>query len=173
MGADVVFVTGPTNVSHPQGAKVIAIESAKEMHKAVFSNEPYDVAICAAAVSDWHVENNSNKKMKKKNESSNPQISLKENPDILNDISKSKNRPSLVIGFAAETEQLTKNAREKLTSKGCDLIIANKISKNTPVFGKENNEVTIISNANIQKWHRMTKAEIGRKLALLIAKHYG
>ena len=172
MGADVVFVTGPTNVSHPQGAKVIAIESAKEMHKAVFSNGPYDVAICAAAVSDWHVENNSNKKIKKKNEPSNPQISLKENPDILTDITKSKNRPSLVIGFAAETEQLTKNAREKLATKGCDLIIANKISRNAPVFGKENNEVTIISNSYIQKWHKMTKVEIGRKLALLIVKHY-
>ena len=172
LGAEVVFVTGPTKVFHPIGAKVIPIESAKEMYKAVFSNGPYDIAVCAAAVSDWHVQNDSNKKIKKKTVSSEPSIFLKENPDILADLSKCKNRPSLVIGFAAETDDLAKNAKEKLTSKGCDLIVANKIEKNSSVFGNENNEVTIITNDYIKKWAKMTKNEIGRKLGQLIVEYY-
>ena len=172
LGAEVVFVTGPTNVSHPIGAKIIPIESAKDMHKAVFSNGPYDVAICAAAVSDWHVQNNSDRKIKKTNASTGPQIFLKKNPDILADLSKSKNRPSLVIGFAAETEQLTKNAKAKLASKGCDLIIANKINEKFSVLGDENNEVTVISNEYTKKWSKMTKIEIGKKLGQLIVKYY-
>ena len=171
LGAEVVFVTGPTNVSHPIGAKIIPIESAKDMYKAVFSHGPYDVAICAAAVSDWHVQNDSSTKIKKQNTNINPHIALKENPDILADLSKSKNRPGLVIGFAAETEQLTKNAKEKLISKGCDLIVANKIEKKSSIFGTKNNEVTIITNDYMEKWPEMTKTEIGEKLGQLIVKY--
>ena len=172
LGAEVVFVTGPTNVSHPIGAKIIPIESANDMYKAVFSNGPYDVAICAAAVSDWHVQNDSSRKIKKKDTNSNPHIALKENPDILADLSKSKNRPGLVIGFAAETEQLTKNAKEKLIFKGCDLIVANKIEKKSSIFGTKTNEVTIITSDYMEKWPKMTKTEIGEKLGQLIVKYY-
>ncbi len=171
LGAEVVFVTGPTNVSHPIEAKIIPIESAKDMYKAVFSNGPYDVAICAAAVSDWHVQNDSSRKIKKKDSNSKPNIELKENPDILAELSKSKNRPGLVIGSAAETEQLTKNAKEKLISKGCDLIVANKIEKKSSIFGAKNNEVTIITNDYMEKWPEMTKTEIGEKLGQLIVKY--
>mgnify|MGYP001162519585 FL=1 len=171
LGAKVIFITGPTNVPHPIGAKIIPIESAKDMHKAVFSNGPYDIAICAAAVSDWYVQNNSNRKIKKKDGATVPHISLMENPDILADLSKSKTRPSLVIGFAAETEQLAKNATEKLKSKGCDLIIANKIAKKSSPLGSENNEVTIIANTYIKKWTKMSKVEIGKKLSQLIIEY--
>jgi phosphopantothenoylcysteine decarboxylase/phosphopantothenate--cysteine ligase len=172
LGASVTFVTGPTNVPHPSGAKIISIESAREMHKAVFSNGPYDVAICAAAVSDWYIKNTSSKKIKKKDLSSSPQFSLEKNPDILEDLSKGAKRPDLVIGFAAETEELVKNAKEKLKSKGCDLIVANKIEKDSTVFGSENNEVSIITNTDTKHWDQMSKAKIGIKLGDLIAKHY-
>ena len=172
LGAEVVFVTGPTNVSHPIEAKIIPIESAIEMHKAVFSNGPYDIAICAAAVSDWHVQNESDKKIKKTDTTTVPHISLEKNPDILADLSKSKNRPGLVIGFAAETEQLVKNGKEKLMSKGCDLIIANKINEKFSILGHENNEVTIITNDYTKKWPKMTKVEISKKLGQLIVEYY-
>ena len=172
LGASVTFVTGPTNIPHPLGAKIISIESAREMHRAVFSNGPYDVAICAAAVSDWYIKNTSSKKIKKKDLSSSPQFSLEKNPDILEDLSKGAKRPDLVIGFAAETEELVKNAKEKLKSKGCDLIVANKIEKDSTVFGSENNEVSIITNTDTKHWDKMSKAKIGIKLGDLIAKHY-
>ena len=172
LGASVTFVTGPTNVPHPSGAKIISIESAREMHRAVFSNGPYDVAICAAAVSDWYIKNTSSKKIKKKDLSSSPQFSLEKNPDILEDLSKGAKRPDLVIGFAAETEELVKNAKEKLKSKGCDLIVANKIDKDSTVFGSENNEVSIITNTDTKHWDKMSKAKIAIKLGDLIAKHY-
>ena len=142
------------------------------MHRAVFSNGPYDVAICAAAVSDWYIKNISNKKIKKKDLSSPPQFSLEKNPDILEDLSKGAKRPNLVIGFAAETEELVKNAKEKLRSKGCDLIVANKINKDSTVFGSEHNEVSIITNTDTKHWDKMSKAKIGIKLGDLIAKHY-
>ena len=172
LGANVTFVTGPTNLPHPLGAKIISIESAREMHRAVFSNGPYDVAICAAAVSDWYIKNISNKKIKKKDLSSSPQFSLEKNPDILEDLSKGAKRPNLVIGFAAETEELVKNAKEKLKSKGCDLIVANKINKDSTVFGSEHNEVSIITNTDTKHWDKMSKYKIGIKLGDLIEKHY-
>ena len=166
-GAKITFVTGPSNVDKPVGAKIINVETAKEMHNAVFKNGPYDIAICAAAVSDWYIDNKSSIKIKKSSLKT-PKISLKENPDILADLSKSKDRPELVIGFAAETDQLLKNAKSKLIEKGCDIIIANKINKKSPVFGSLENKVSIISNKKTQNWPKMSKAEIGEKLAELI-----
>ena len=144
-GAEVIFVTGKSTYEKPLGAKIINVESAREMYDAVFKNGPYNVAICAAAVSDWYVDNKNSKKIKKSFLKS-PQISLKENPDILSDISKSKNRPELVIGFAAETDDLIKNAKSKLNQKGCDIIVANKIDNKSSVFGNLENKVSIISN---------------------------
>ena len=169
-GADVIFVTGKSSYEKPLGAKIINVESARDMYDAVFKNGPYNVAICAAAVSDWYVENKYSKKMKKSFLKS-PQISLKENPDILSDISKSKNRPELVIGFAAETDDLIKNAKSKLNQKGCDIIVANKIDNKSSVFGNLENKVSIISNDKTVHWPKMSKAEIGEKLSDLIENH--
>ena len=171
-GAKVTFITGPSNIEKPLGAKIINVETAREMYDAVFRNGPYNIAICAAAVSDWYIKNTSSKKIKKKDLSSSPQFSLEKNPDILEDLSKGVKRPDLVIGFAAETEELVKNAKEKLKSKGCDLIVANKIDKDSNVFGSENNEVSIITNTDTKHWDKMSKAKIGIKLGDLIAKHY-
>ena len=169
-GAEVIFVTGKSTHEKPLGAKIINVESAREMYDAVFKNGPYNVAICAAAVSDWYVDNKNSKKIKKSFLKS-PQISLKENPDILSDISKSKNRPELVIGFAAETDDLIKNAKSKLNQKGCDIIVANKIDNKSSVFGNLENKVSIISNDKTVHWPKMSKAEIGEKLSDLIENH--
>lgn len=169
-GAEVIFVTGKSTYEKPLGAKIIHVESAREMYDAVFKNGPYNVAICAAAVSDWYVDNKNSKKIKKSFLKS-PQISLKENPDILSDISKSKNRPELVIGFAAETDDLIKNAKSKLNQKGCDIIVANKIDNKSSVFGNLENKVSIISNDKTVHWPKMSKAEIGEKLSDLIENH--
>ena len=169
-GAEVIFVTGKSTYEKPFGAKIINVESAREMYDAVFKNGPYNVAICAAAVSDWYVDNKNSKKIKKSFLKS-PQISLKENPDILSDISKSKNRPELVIGFAAETDDLIKNAKSKLNQKGCDIIVANKIDNKSSVFGNLENKVSIISNDKTVHWPKMSKAEIGEKLSDLIENH--
>lgn len=169
-GAEVIFVTGKSTYEKPLGAKIINVESAREMYDAVFKNGPYNVAICAAAVSDWYVDNKNSKKIKKSYLKS-PQISLKENPDILSDISKSKNRPELVIGFAAETDDLIKNAKSKLNQKGCDIIVANKIDNKSSVFGNLENKVSIISNDKTVHWPKMSKAEIGEKLSDLIENH--
>ena len=169
-GAEVIFVTGKSSYEKPLGAKIINVESARDMYDAVFKNGPYNVAICAAAVSDWYVENKYSKKMKKSFLKS-PQISLKENPDILSDISKSKNRPELVIGFAAETDDLIKNAKSKLYQKGCDIIVANKINNKSSVFGNLENKVSIISNNKTVHWPKMSKTEIGEKLSDLIENH--
>ena len=169
-GAEVIFVTGKSTYEKPLGAKIINVESAREMYDAVFKNGPYNVAICAAAVSDWYVDNKNSKKIKKSFLKS-PQISLKENPDILSDISKSKNRPDLVIGFAAETDDLIKNAKSKLNQKGCDIIVANKIDNKSSVFGNLENKVSIISNDKTVHWPKMSKAEIGEKLSDLIENH--
>lgn len=169
-GAEVIFVTGKSTYEKPLGAKIINVESAREMYDAVFKNGPYNVAICVAAVSDWYVDNKNSKKIKK-SFLKNPQISLKENPDILSDISKSKNRPELVIGFAAETDDLIKNAKSKLNQKGCDIIVANKIDNKSSVFGNLENKVSIISIDKTVHWPKMSKAEIGEKLSDLIENH--
>ena len=169
-GAEVIFVTGKSTYEKPLGAKIINVESAREMYDAVFKNGPYNVAICAAAVSDWYVDNKNSKKIKKSFLKS-PQISLKENPDILSDISKSKNRPELVIGFAAETDDLIKNAKSKLNQKGCDIIVANKIDNKSSVFGNLENKVSIISNDKTVHWPKMSKVEIGEKISDLIENH--
>ena len=169
-GAEVIFVTGKSTYEKPLGAKIINVESAREMYDAVFKNGPYNVSIFAAAVSDLYVDNKNSKKIKKSSLKS-PQISLKENPDILSDISKSKNRPELVIGFAAETDDLIKNAKSKLNQKGCDIIVANKIDNKSSVFGNLENKVSIISNDKTVHWPKMSKAEIGEKLSDLIENH--
>jgi len=166
-GARVIFVTGPSNIEKPIGAKIINVESAQEMHNAVFKNGPYNIAICAAAVSDWYVENKNDHKIKK-NSLEIPNFNLKENPDILADLSKSKNRPELIIGFAAETSNLIQNAKSKLSNKGCDIIVANKIDKKSSTFGSLDNKVSIISNEKTLNWPKMSKIEIGEKLADLI-----
>lgn len=163
-GAEVTLVSGPTALADPRGVKVVRVESAEEMLAACEQQLPAEIAVCAAAVADWRVSKPSAQKLKKANVGDVPQLALIENPDILAHISTHpKHRPSLVVGFAAETEMVEQNAQTKLKRKGCDWIVANDVS-NEQAFGREDNQVTLIKKGSEERWPRMGKLHIAEKL---------
>ena len=165
LGANVNLVLGPCKEEVPKGINRINIETAKDMLREIKKINNIDIAICAAAVSDWTVDNPSNKKIKKNNINK-PKLNLSLNPDILQYIaSKKNNRPQLVIGFAAETDNLIKNAQEKLKKKNCDWILANDVSKNPEIFGGDNNCISLITKNNVDEWNICSKKEVAEKLA--------
>ena len=173
-GARVTLVTGPVGMSDPAGAEVVHVGSARDMRKAVEAALPADAFIAAAAVADWRAENVAHQKIKKGAKES-PTLRLVENPDILAEVAKKTTmRPAVVIGFAAETENVTANAMAKLQRKGCDLIIANSVAEGTSTFGGETNQVQVIDAAGVESWPPMTKAEVAdgivRRLAVELAK---
>ncbi len=165
LGADVTLISGPTALPDPQSIKVVRVSSAAEMLEATEHSLPADIAVCAAAVSDWTPAQTQDQKIKKRADQSPPAIKLTENPDILKTLSNHKNRPSLVIGFAAETENLIENAQAKLVKKGCDIIVANAVSGTEKTFGSDQNHVYLVSSDKIEEWPRARKTEIARKLA--------
>jgi len=170
MGAATTLVTGPTHEADPPGVAVIRIESAAEMLEACHSALPADIAVCAAAVSDWRPAEPSSHKLKKRAGDGSPELRLVETPDILADISKPGNsRPRLVVGFALETEDLMKNATKKLRAKGCDWIVANAVAEKDTVFGADENTVALLTAAGMEVWPRLSKHEIGRRLAAAAA----
>jgi phosphopantothenoylcysteine decarboxylase/phosphopantothenate--cysteine ligase len=151
---------------------VVHVRSAREMLAACEAALPVDVAVCAAAVADWRAEE-APQKLKKKPGAA-PSLVLVENPDILANLSKPGNsRPKLVVGFAAETENLVANATEKLGRKGCDWILANDVSEAAGVFGGENNDIRIIDGNGAEAWGRLSKRDVGEKLARRIASALG
>jgi phosphopantothenoylcysteine decarboxylase / phosphopantothenate---cysteine ligase len=173
-GARVTLVTGPVGMSDPAGAEVVHVGSARDMREAVEAALPADAFIAAAAVADWRAASVAHQKIKKGPEGS-PTLRLVENPDILAEVAKKTTmRPAVVIGFAAETENVTANARAKLERKGCDLIIANSVAEGTSTFGGETNQVQVIDGAGVESWPPMTKAEVAngiiRRLAVELAK---
>ena len=169
-GADVTLVSGPVNVTHPPGVKVVEVETAREMLQAVESALPVDVAIFAAAVADWRVANAGEQKLKKQAGKATPELSLVENPDILATIAKRKTqRPRLVIGFAAETENINANARAKLASKGCDWILANDVSPQSGVMGGDRNTITLVRASGVEAWKPQSKDEVAATLITRIA----
>lgn len=169
MGADVVFITGPADVDRPEGAHVIEIQTAVEMLNAVQSVLPVDAAVFAAAVADWRVTSASDSKIKKQNGAI-PAMEFAENPDILATISQMpKGRPALVVGFAAETDDVIENATAKRLRKGCDWIMANDVSPETGIMGGAENAVTLISDDGAEHWPRMGKDEVAHQLAERIA----
>ena len=171
LGATVSFVTGPAEAPHPQGCTVIEVETAAQMSAAVEGALPADVAICAAAVADWQVLGDKSAKIKKDTKGSLPSLNFAENPDILASLSQRKtNRPGLVIGFAAETNDVIANATAKRLRKGCDWILANDVSPETGIMGGTENTVTLISAEGADNWPRMTKDQTARKLANLISE---
>lgn len=171
LGADVTFVTGPADVPPPLGVNVIRVQTAREMKDAVYASLPADVAVFAAAVADWRVKNASNSKMKKDGSGKAPALEFSENPDILAGISQMKTgRPKLVIGFAAETDDVEANASAKRIRKGCDWIVANDVSPETGVMGGSDNTVTIISEGVTESWPRLTKDQVAAKIAAKIAE---
>ena len=170
-GAKTTLVTGPTNLSDPSGVKVIKIETAADMLQACLDSLPADIAICAAAVADWHVVNNSEQKIKKRDSGSVSILELNENPDILKTLSQlDSNRPDLVVGFAAETENLINNAVKKQKNKGCDWILANDVSESTGTFGGENNLVHLITDKGHEEWPLMLKEDVAIRLVEKIVK---
>ncbi len=167
-GAEVYLVSGPTNLPVPENVNFIPVESAQEMLDSCMKLLPVDIAICAAAVADWKPEKPSERKIKKTQDNQIQILSLLENPDILYELSKpSKNRPALVIGFAAETEHLIENALVKMERKGCDWIIANDVIKDK-VFDSDNNSVCIITKDKQECLENKPKEEIAEKIVSMI-----
>jgi phosphopantothenoylcysteine decarboxylase/phosphopantothenate--cysteine ligase len=173
-GARVTLVTGPVGLSDPAGAQVIHVGSAREMREAVEAALPADAFIAAAAVADWRAENVAHQKIKKGAKES-PTLRLVETSDILAEVAKKTTmRPAVVIGFAAETENITANAVAKLQRKGCDLIVANSVAEGTSTFGGETNQVQVIDANGVEPWPPMTKTEVAsgiiRRLAVEFAQ---
>ncbi|MFV0410264.1 MAG: bifunctional phosphopantothenoylcysteine decarboxylase/phosphopantothenate--cysteine ligase CoaBC [Paracoccus sp. (in: a-proteobacteria)] len=170
LGARISFVTGPASVPPPDGVEVIRVDTADEMRAAVETALPADAAVMTAAVADWKVSNAGDRKMKKDGSGQMPALEFAENPDILAWISQlDGNRPKLVVGFAAETDDVVENATAKRARKRCDWIVANDVSAGTGTFGGEENTVTLISAGGIDNWPRMSKAGVARRLAQKIA----
>ena len=173
LGADVIFVTGPADVQPPIGVHLIEVETAIQMLEAVEKEMPCDAAIFAAAVADWRVVDTPSSKIKKVNGQL-PVLEFAENPDILARISnRTKTRPDLVVGFAAETEDIIANATKKRARKGCDWIVANDVSPETGIMGGSENAVTLITSQGAQGWDRMSKSAVARQLAMKIANALG
>ena len=165
LGADVTFVTGPADVPPPNGVRVIKVQTAAEMLTAVMEAPASDAAVFAAAVADWRVENAGPSKIKKDGNGL-PTLEFAENPDILATVSKlKKGRPGLVIGFAAETDDVIANATAKRLRKGCDWIVANDVSPATGIMGGTENDVTLITADGSEDWPRMGKDAVAQRLA--------
>jgi phosphopantothenoylcysteine decarboxylase/phosphopantothenate--cysteine ligase len=169
LGAETVLVSGPTAEPDPAGVRVVRVQSARDMLAACEKALPADIAVCAAAVADWRAEA-APQKLKKKNGAP-PALKLLENPDILATIAKRSNRrPALVVGFAAETERVVEQAREKRVRKGCDWILANDVSPAAGTFGGDANTVHLIDEAGVEDWPALTKRQVAERLAERIAR---
>lgn len=168
-GASVTLVSGPTREPDPAGARVVHVETAREMLAAAEAALPVDVAVCAAAVADWRVASTATEKLKK-TAGGPPALTLAENPDILATLSVAgPRRPRLVVGFAAETEAVVEHARAKLKKKGCDWILANDVSAGSGTFGGDVNAIHLIDSTGVEDWPRATKTEVAARLVRRIA----
>lgn len=170
LGAEVVFVTGPADVAPPGGVEVVPVVSAIEMMHAVENALPADAAVFAAAVADWRVASASNSKLKK-TDAGMPQLEFTENPDILATVAgMNGGRPGLVVGFAAETDDVVAHATAKRDRKGCDWIVANDVSPETGIMGGTENDVTLITGEGAEDWPRMSKDQVAKRLAERVAE---
>jgi phosphopantothenoylcysteine decarboxylase/phosphopantothenate--cysteine ligase len=167
-GAEVVLISGPVNLPDPPGVAVIHIETARQMLAAVEKALPTDIAVFAAAVADWRPQQASQSKIKKHGRP--PTIELVENPDILSTIAHRKSgRPRLVIGFAAETDNVIANAKAKLAKKGCDWILANDVSPETGIMGGDSNTIHVVTAAGVESWPPQSKDDVARALVARVA----
>jgi phosphopantothenoylcysteine decarboxylase/phosphopantothenate--cysteine ligase len=173
LGAETVLVTGPTAEPNPPGVTVVRIESARDLMAACEAALPADVAVCAAAVADWRPAEAGDRKIKKQPGSAPAPLELVENPDILAGLSQAGNaRPLLVVGFAAETDDVVANATEKRKRKGCDWIVANDVSPETGTFGGDDNTVHLVTESGSEDWPAMRKSDVAARLAERIAAHF-
>ena len=168
-GAKVTLVTGKTNLDDPKDLEIIKVKDAEDFYKTCTSKLPYDIFVSAAAISDWKVKKIFSEKIKKNKNEIN--IIFKKNVDILQNISKNKNKPKLVIGFSAETTNLINSSKSKLFKKGCDWIIANNV-KSQPVFGSNYNQVSFITKKNVENWNKMKKSEVAKKITKKIVNFF-
>ncbi len=172
-GAATTLVSGPTNLPDPAGVDVVHIETAQQMLDACQAALPADVAVCAAAVADWRVDTAAKQKVKKI-KGKLPTLNMTENPDVLATLSAAGNaRPQLVIGFAAETENIVANAQAKRESKGCDWLLANDVSPESGTFGGADNTIHLISADGVEDWPRMSKEDVAERLAARIVATLG
>jgi len=171
-GAEVTLVSGPVTLADPPGCRVVRVETAAEMLAAV-QGAPADIAVCAAAVADWHVANQTAEKRKKDPGAAPPTIELAPNPDILATLAApGPTRPRLVIGFAAETERVVEHARAKRARKGCDWILANDVSPASGTFGGDTNRVWLITAAATEDWPTLAKTELAERLVGRITQFF-
>src|SRR5229473_3542357 len=178
LGAEVTLVSGPVAIADPTGLRTVHVESADQMLAACLAAGTVDIAVCAAAVADWKAAQPAASKIKKKAGAEPPALELAPNPDILATLSNlgakpGAKRPALVVGFAAETENLVANAIDKRKRKGCDWILANVVSAAAGTFGGERNTVHLISAAGVEDWPTMAKDDVALRLAGRIALHFG
>ena len=169
-GADTVLISGPVDIAPPSHVKLLKVETAREMLAACEATLPADVAVFTAAVADWRPDVAANNKIKKQDAQAAPAVKLVANPDILATIARSAKRPSLVIGFAAETENVIRHAKDKLARKGCDWIVANDVSPATGIMGGDTNTVHLITKAATESWPELDKGEVGRRLVARVAQ---
>jgi phosphopantothenoylcysteine decarboxylase / phosphopantothenate---cysteine ligase len=170
-GARVTLVSGPVALADPDGVDVVHVETARAMRDAALAALPADVAIMAAAVADWRVAEEASGKIKKNSSGEPPALALVENPDILASIARHETqRPTLVVGFAAETNDLAENARKKLSAKGADWILANDVSPETGIMGGDENAIRFVTPSGIEDWPRASKSTVAGKLIDRIAQ---
>jgi len=173
LGARTTLVSGPTALDDPAGVEVVRVESARDMLAACERSLPADIAVCAAAVADWRTADTAGKKLKKQPGEAPPPLALAENPDILRTLSGLGNRrPTLVIGFAAETGNVVELATAKRAAKGCDWIVANDVSEGTGTFGGDDNTVHLITADGAEDWPRASKQDVADRLAGRIAEMF-
>lgn len=170
LGAEVFLVSGPVSIADPAGVHTIRVETAAEMQDAVEGLLPADAAVMVAAVADWRVKTALDQKIKKKAGEGPPSLAMVENPDILSGVGHHVHRPKVVVGFAAETNDLEKNAISKLNRKGADLIVANDVSPETGVMGGTQNRVRLVTQSGIENWPEMPKQDVAKGLAQRIAE---
>lgn len=175
LGAEVSLISGPVTIPDPPGVNTVHVETARQMQQAVEELLPADAAIFVAAVADWRTADIAAEKIKKGADDAPPVLKMVENPDILAGVGHHRNRPRLVVGFAAETQDVVNNAQAKLKKKGADIIVANDVSPDSGVgpggvMGGENNRVRIVSAAGVEEWPELSKAEVAARLAALIAE---
>ena len=172
-GAATTLISGPTNLPDPAGVNIIHVESARDMLAACEQALPADVAVCAAAVADWRVAREATEKMKKSGTGV-PTLEMTENPDILATLAAAANtRPQLVVGFAAETENVVEFAQAKRARKGCDWILANDVSPEFGTFGGADNTIHLVSADGVEDWPRMSKTDVADRLADRITEQLG
>jgi phosphopantothenoylcysteine decarboxylase/phosphopantothenate--cysteine ligase len=170
LGASVTLVSGPVHLPDPSGVTMVRVETAVEMLDACQAALPADLLVCAAAVADWRVAEPAAEKTKKADGVPPPTLTMLANPDILATLSvPGPRRPALVVGFAAETEKVIDHAKAKLARKGCDLIVANDVSKASGTFGGDDNCVHVISETEVESWPTLSKTMVAQRLAVRLA----